>query len=107
LRPGDIIVATLPGAVQTKIRPAVVISSDTYLVERPDVIVGILTTRLPVSPAATDYTLLDWREAGLRAQSCFRAYVLTLHRSNATVIGRLSQRDWAKVQQRVRIAFGV
>ncbi len=107
MRPGDIIVATLPGAVQTKIRPAVVISSDTYLVERPDVIVGILTTRLPVSPAATDYTLLDWREAGLRAQSCFRAYVLTLHRSNATVIGRLSQRDWAKVQQRVRIAFGV
>lgn len=70
-------------------------------------IVGILTTRLPVSPAATDYTLLDRREAGLRAQSCFRAYVLTLHRSNATVIGRLSQRDWAQVQQRVRVAFGV
>jgi len=105
LKPGDIIVATLPGAVETKIRPAVVIASDTYLVERPDVIVGILTTKIPATLASTDYVLLDWRSAGLRAESCFRTFVLTLPRSNITVVGRLSQRDWLQVKARVHAAF--
>ena len=76
MKPGDVIIATLPGAVQTKVRPAVVIASDTYLVERPDVIVGVLTSKIPSAPASTDYILADWHEAGLRAQSCFRAYML-------------------------------
>jgi mRNA-degrading endonuclease toxin of MazEF toxin-antitoxin module len=58
-RPGDVIVATLTGAVETKIRPAVVIASDTYLVERPEVIVAILTTKIPVTLGSTDYVLLD------------------------------------------------
>jgi hypothetical protein len=52
--------------------PAVVLSSDTYLVERPDVLVGILTTKLPRKATSTDYVLLDWQLAGLRAESCFR-----------------------------------
>jgi mRNA interferase MazF len=107
LRPGDVIVGMLPGALETKARPAVVIASETYLVERPDVVVGILTTKAPTSPASTDYVLTDWRAAGLRAQSTFRAYVLTIHRSNATVIGHLSERDWNEIQARVRIALAV
>jgi hypothetical protein len=105
LKPGDVIIATLPGAVETKVRPAVVIASNTYLVERPDVIVGVPTSKIPAAPASTDYILADWQEAGLRAQSCFRAYVPTLHRSNATLIGRLSRRDWAEVKIRVRLAL--
>jgi mRNA-degrading endonuclease toxin of MazEF toxin-antitoxin module len=102
-----VIVGTLAGAAETKVRPAVVIASDTYLVERPDVVVGILTTKMPTPPASTDYVLADWRPAGLRAQSCFRVYVMTIHRSNATVIGHLSERDWKEIQARVRIAFAV
>jgi hypothetical protein len=105
LRPGDVIVALLPGAVETKVRPAVIIASDAYLVERPDVIAGILTTVIPAALASSDYALLDWQAAGLRAPSCFRAYVVTLHRSNTTVVGRLSQRDWMQVKRRIRLAF--
>ncbi len=44
MTPGDVVVGILVGAVETKVRPAVVIASSTYLVERPDVLVGILTT---------------------------------------------------------------
>ena len=58
------ILATLPGAVETKVRPAVVISSTTYLTERPDVIVGILTSRIPSQAASSDYVLVDWQSAG-------------------------------------------
>jgi mRNA interferase MazF len=81
LKPGDVVVGVLAGAVETKVRPAVVIASSTYLAERPDVLVGILTTKLPRSTTSTDYVLMDWQLVGLRAESCFRAYVLTTHRS--------------------------
>jgi mRNA interferase MazF len=107
LRPGDVVVGVLAGAQETKVRPAVVIASVTYLAERPDVLVGILTTKLPKAPGSTDYILLDWRSAEIRAESCFRVYVLTTHRSELTVIGHLSARDWESVKARVRAAFAV
>ena len=87
-------VGVLVGAQETKVRPAVVIASAIYLAERPDVLVGILTTKLLNAPGTTDYVLLDWRSAGPRAESCFRA-----------VIGHLSARDWESVKVRVRAAF--
>ena len=92
-------------SVETKVRPAVVISSDAYLVERPDVLVGILTMKLPRKFTSTDYALLDWQPAGLRNASCFRAYVLTIHRSDLTVIDHLSEPDWTQVRACVRAAF--
>jgi len=107
LKPGDVVVALLPGAVETKVRPAVVIASDKYLSERPDVIVGILTTRIPTPLASTDYILCDWPAAGLRAQSCFRAFILTLHQSNVTVVGHLTSADWDQVKRRILSAFAV
>jgi len=107
LKPGDVVVGVLVGAQVTKVRPAVVIASSTYLAERPDVLVGILTTKLPNTPGETDYVLQDWQSAGLRAESCFRVYVLTAHRSELTVIGHLSDRDWESVKARVRLAFGI
>jgi len=107
LKAGDIVVGVMPGALETKVRPGIVIASDTYLAERPDVMVGILTTKLPRPVTQLDYPLLDWQFAGLRAASCFRAYVLTIQRSNLTVIGHLTQRDWSQVQARVRVAFAI
>ena len=65
----------------------------------------ILTTRAPRPPASSDYALRDWKVAGLRAESFFRAYVLTVHRSELTVIGHLSDHDWNTVKVRVGNAF--
>ena len=107
MRPGDVVVGLLQGAIVTKVRPAVVIASRTYLVERPDVLLGILTTKVPATITSTDHVLGDWRSAGLRAPSCFRAYVLTIHRSELTVIGHLSDQDWYRVQACVRAAFSI
>ena len=107
MKPGDVAGGVLPGAMQTKVRPAVVIASDEYLVERPDVLVGILTTKAPRTTTSSDCVLLDWQFAGLRSESYFRAYVLTIHRSDLTVIGHLSDRDWNRVKACVRAAFSV
>ncbi len=105
MKPGDVVLGVLPGAQLTKARPAVVIASERYLAERPDVLVGILTTKIPSRLASTDYVLQDWQAAGLRAESCFRVFVLTIHQSELTVIGHLSGRDWTQVQACVRRAF--
>jgi mRNA interferase MazF len=105
LKPGDVVVGMLPGAAVTKVRPAVIIASDSYLRERLDVLVGVLTTKIPLRPASTDYVLKDWQAAGLRAESCFRAFVITIHRSELTTIGHLSDLDWRSVQGCVRRAF--
>jgi hypothetical protein len=107
LKPGDIVVGVLAGAIETKVRPAVVIASSTYLVERPDVLIGILTTKAPKPSTSTDYRLVDWQPAGLRAESYFRVYVLTMHRSELTVVGHLSDRDWIQVKARMRTAFAI
>lgn len=107
MKPGDVAIGMLPRAAETKVRPAVAISSDTYLVERPDVLAGILAAKPPRTATSTDYVLLDWQPAGLRAVSCFRAFVPTIHRSELTVIGHLSEHDWTQVRGCVRAAFAI
>lgn len=107
MKPGDVVVGLLPGAAETKVRPGVVVASELYLAERPDVLVGILTTKPPSHAGTTDYRLRDWQSAGLRAPSFFRAYLLTIYRSNVTVIGSLSERDWESVRICIRSALAI
>jgi mRNA interferase MazF len=96
-----------PGVVETKNRPAVVIESSAYLSQRPDVIIGLLTTKIPVTLTPTDYVLIDWTSASLRTETCFRAFIATLPQSGTTIIGRLAARDFAEVQSRCRAAFAL
>ena len=103
---GDVVVLDFPGATGLKRRPAVVISSDLYHAHRPDVILGVLTTRLAGAGTPTDYLLQDWASAGLRNPSAFRAYVLTCLPSATRRIGQLTARDWDAVRERVRLALG-
>lgn len=107
MKPGDVVVALLPGARVAKIRPAVVVSTDLYQQERPDVIVGILTTQAPSPAASTDYLLQEWQSAGLRASSWMRLYLLTVLQADVSVIGRVSPRDWAEIRTRLRRGLAV
>jgi mRNA interferase MazF len=84
-------------------RPAVVVSGQTYN-QSGDVVVAAVTSR-PVR-FATDYALLDWRAAGLQFPSTVRMLLATTADSRIVhVIGRLSDRDWAEVQARLRAVF--
>jgi PemK-like, MazF-like toxin of type II toxin-antitoxin system len=99
LTAGDVVVVDFPGAVATKRRPAVVLSTPLYHANRPDVIVGLLTTNTAVATAPTDYILQDWSAAGLHRPSAFRSYILTLDDGNLPAVGHLSDRDWQGVQE--------
>ncbi len=103
--PGDILTVDFPGVRGIKRRPAVVLSSAEYHAIRPDVIIGLITSQKK-GLGVTDYVLQDWQAAGLRAESVFRSFIVTLPRSaNLVVIGRLSARDWQGIKACVKIAL--
>ena len=77
-------------------------ASDRYHANRPDVIVGLITSQT-AGLGVTDYVLQDWQTAGLRVASVFRSFIVTLPPAvNLVGIGQLSERDWQGVRGRVR-----
>jgi mRNA interferase MazF len=105
--PGDVLLVDFQGAIGTKQRPAVIVSTSVYHTHRPDVIVGLLTTKLHKATAPTDYVLQDWAAAGLRYPSAFRSYLLTLDDGSLPYLGQLSARDWHGVQGCLALALAV
>src|SRR5688572_614904 len=103
--PGDVVTVDFAGATGIKRRPAVVVSSDLYHTQRPDLILGSLTTNVAAANSSTDCLLQDWAVAGLRSPSAFRAYFGMAVPAAVRVIGRLSDRDWQAVRDCVKLAF--
>ena len=105
LKSGDIITVDFPAVTGVKRRPAVVLSSETYHANRPDVIIGIITTQTK-RLGVTDYALQDWQSSGLRVASIFRSFIVPLPVStNMIFIGQLSERDWQGVRDCIKIAI--
>jgi mRNA interferase MazF len=103
---GEIVVVDFPGATGTKRRPALILSSTVYHKERPDVILGVITSQLGSANCATDHVLQDWDAAGLHKRSAFRAFVVTVPQSAITAsVGRLSKSDWLAVCQCMQTAL--
>lgn len=106
MNPGEVIWIDFPGVVQTKRRPAVILSSATYHSSRPDVIVGLITSQIAKSNSPTDHVLTDWQSAGLRMPSAFRAFLVTLPQASiVSTMGTLSAQDWRQVVSRVQLAI--
>lgn len=106
LSAGDVVVVDFPGAQGIKRRPAIVLSSDEYHKARPDLIIGLVTSRVGTDLGSTDCLLQDWEKAGLRKPSAFRSFLVTLPREGTPrIVGSLSERDWQAVQVRVRRAL--
>lgn len=104
-KPGDVVTVDFAGATGVKRRPAIVVSSDIYHAQHPDLILGVLTTNLDVASASTDYILEDWAAARLHAASAFRAYFGMALPAAVRAIGHLSDRDWQGVQTCVHRAL--
>jgi mRNA interferase MazF len=104
--PGNVVTVDFPGVKGVKRRPALVLSSATYHANRPDVIVGLITSQTK-GLGVTDYVLQDWQISGLRVASVFRSFIVTLPSSaNLVVIGQVSERDWQGVRASVKASLG-
>ena len=102
---GDVVIVDFLGATGPKRRPAVILSSDVYHRERPDMILGVITSNITAATSATDYILQDWSAANLDRPSAFRAYLGMALPSALKPIGHLSDRDWQAIRERARRAL--
>ncbi len=107
LDPGDVVLLSFPGIKQTKVRPAVILSSRMYHRVRPDIILGLVTSQISAAAGPTDYLLQDWSQAQLTRPSAFRAFFVTIPKSLVRLrVGKLRDRDWRGVQEKTKVAFG-
>lgn len=102
MKPGDVVIADVPGVVQSKKRPAVVISSAFYHSDRPDLILAIISSRVVKATSTTDHILEDWELAGLIKPSFVRMFLYSIAAEKVIRIGSISPRDWQKVQENVK-----
>jgi mRNA interferase MazF len=89
LRFGDVIVVPFPFTDQTTIkrRPAVVVSSERYNRERPDLILMAITSQLRPAPTVGEVAVTQWQAAGLLKPSVIKPIITTVE--NTLVIRQL------------------
>ncbi|BBC26146.1 type II toxin-antitoxin system PemK/MazF family toxin [Pseudanabaena sp. ABRG5-3] len=105
VKSGDVVTVDFPAVTGIKRRPAVILSSEIYHTNRPDVIVGLITSQTK-NLGATDYVLQDWQLSGLRVASVFRSFIVTLPPSaNFLIIGKLSEQDWKGIRNCVKLSL--
>ncbi len=93
---GDVILVPFPFTDQStsKRRPAVVVSSDTYHNERPDLVILAITSQLRPAAGIGEVAVAQWKEAGLLKPSVFKPVIATIERGLVLrKLGRLEEED--------------
>ena len=107
---GDVVLVPLPYSDLTsaKTRPAVIVSSDIYHNQQPDILLCALTTNLLAASDSLDYILQDWTAANLRFPTAFKPVIVTLDPALIVhYIGRLTLPDLEEIDTRLRSALGL
>lgn len=111
-KPGDVVLLPFPftDLTTTKQRPAVVISSEAFNAQRPDVIVLAITSQIPPTLNAEDYRLSseEQRAAGLPKPSLIKiGKLLTIdQRLIRKHLGRFPTSTVAQITQRLVAILG-
>ncbi len=102
---GDVVLVPFPftNLTASKQRPAVIVSSRAYGLERPDVMLMAITSQLRPTPALGEVWLGDWQAAGLLKPSAVKPVIATLEQG--LVIRKLGVLAGAD-QQALRAALG-
>jgi len=107
---GDVVLVPFPFTDQTvaKRRPAIVVSSDAYHRERPDVIVVAVTSRTARPTVSIgDVLIEEWREAGLLKASLIKPIFTTVEQNLILrKLGALRQKDVAALRSVLQQVLG-
>ncbi|MFZ5798136.1 MAG: type II toxin-antitoxin system PemK/MazF family toxin [Thermodesulfobacteriota bacterium] len=106
---GDIILVPFPFTDQStsKKRPAVVVSSDVYNRDRPDIILMAVTSQLRHLGKTGEAEVKDWQEAGLLKPSLIKPILATVEKSLVLKkLGQLSEGDRQSLQETLRLILG-
>ena len=108
LQRGDIILIPFPYAqlTATKTRPAVIISSQTFMSAEGRMTVAGITSNVAAHRNPTSYTLPDWAGAGLKKPSAVTSWLATLSANLVQLkLGRLTTREMRELEKRLRVAL--
>lgn len=90
-----------------KKRPAVIISSQSYQQNRPDVILMAITSQIRQPLATGEAILQDWQRAGLAKPSVLKPLIATLEQNQIVkVMGQLSAADRESLGKVIRTILG-
>jgi mRNA interferase MazF len=106
---GDIILVPFPFTDQstTKKRPAVVISSEIYNTERPDLIIMAVTSQIKPACIIGEVIIKDWQEAGLLKPSAIKPVITTIEKSLVIkIMGQLKELDQKSLQESLKEILG-
>src|SRR5437763_797394 len=107
---GDVWLVNYPFSdlLSTKVRPAVICSTDDYHAKQPDLMLVPLTSKIAAATGEFDYVLKDWNAAGLKKESALKPVVATLDPTLAVHrIGTVSEADIGEIEARLRLALGL
>jgi mRNA interferase MazF len=99
---GDLVLVPFPFTDQsaTKRRPAVVVSSDAYHRERPDLIILAVTSQAQTQTGFGEASVAKWKEAGLLRPSVLKPVLATIERGLVLrKLGRLADEDRAALRK--------
>ena len=105
--PGVVVVVNFDGVTGIKRRPAVVVSTEKYNLNRGDVIVALITSQISRATDSSDHVLENWIEAGLDKPSAVRTFLQTYPISRTRAIGRISDSDWKSLLKCLRYSIEV
>lgn len=83
------------------------VSTEAHHQCRPDVVLAVVTSKIPDPLLATDALLQDWADAGLRRPSAVRCYLGTFGNQSVRRVGHLSDRDWSEVRNCLAVSIAI
>lgn len=107
---GDIVLVPFPFTDQTttKKRPAVIISSEQYQHNKPDIILMAITSQTSTIQTFGEIAILDWQSAGLLKQSLIKPVVTTLEKQLILRrLGKLNIEDQKRLKKAIKKIFDV
>lgn len=99
---GDVVLVPFPFTDQTttKKRPAVVVSSEAYQAERPDLIILAITSRKRPTTTVGETPVTKWQKAGLLKPSVFKPLLTTIEKELVLQkLGRLADPDREQLRE--------
>lgn len=106
---GEVVLVPFPftNQVASKKRPAVVISSPAYHINRPDLLIMAITSQAHTAPDFATFPVIDWQSAGLLKPSLAKPVLTTLEQALVICrMGSLSPRDQHSLRQMLTQILG-
>ena len=106
---GDVVLVPFPFTDQTssKRRPGIVISSEPYQRNRPDIILIAVTSQSRPSGSFGEAPVQEWEKAGLLKASVIKPVLATIEKTLVIrKLGRLQEQDQRKLRAALRSLLG-